>query len=388
MSRGQRWSLALVTGLAIAGLLLVAVQPPRARASADFTVLYSAGRLVLSGHADRVYDQAWLGPVIRRVAGGVAFDSRLPFNEPLAALLPFSLLAALPATIALRVWQGISLLLLVAAIWLLQSAAPLGRRATMLGVLGLLAAAPTWSTLIEGQVSAVLLLGASLVAVAVLRGRPAAALAGAALLAIKPQYLLPALAVLVVLRKPRLIAGALLGAGAVLMSPLMAGGVPALEAMIRAMLGTDQVTPVRLSESWAGWLAGVLPARFDTPVALAIMTAAAIAILWVGPRLRGEPLALLAVAGWAGVLASPHCLPHDLVLLAVPAWCAAALHRESRLPSPLPALVLCDAALVIDELGPPVLLAPALMTAALILYAVAFRRRRAAQIPAHRGAAA
>ena len=82
MSRRRRWSGALVLALALAGAVLVVAQPARSRATADFTVFVSAGRLVLRGHADRVYDQAWLGPEIARSAAGAALDPRLPFNEP------------------------------------------------------------------------------------------------------------------------------------------------------------------------------------------------------------------------------------------------------------------------------------------------------------------
>jgi len=366
---------ALVLAFALAGVALVALQPARSRATADFTVLVSAGRLVLHGHADRVYDQAWLAPEIVRSASGAALDPRLPFNEPLAALLPFTALAALPAGLALRIWQAVSLLLMLAALMALQSAAPLGRRAPLMGMIALAASAPAWSLLLEGQVSAMVLLGAGLMVVALLRSRPMIALPAAALLAAKPQYLLPYLVVLLALRRPRALLAAVAGGGAVLMSPLIAGGLPALQAMVHNALSTDQVTPVRLSESWAGLLAAVLPASLQTPAALAVLGGAMLAVLAFGLARRTDPLPLLAGASWVGVLASPHCLPHDLVLLAVPTWCAAALNRQARLASPVFGVIASDLAVLLDELHPGLPMAPLVMTVVLAVYAVGFRRR-------------
>ena len=371
---------ALLVALAIAGVLLVVFQPARSRVSADFVVFYSAGRLVLRGHADRVYDQAWLGAAIIETAPGTGLDPRLPFNEPLAVLAPFGVLALLPVDVALRAWQAVSGLMILAALAVLQVAAPLHRRAVMIGLVAMMAAAPTWSLLIEGQTSALMLLGAGLVVLAVLADRPAAALPGGALLAIKPHYLLPYLVVLLVLRRKAALSASVAGAAAVLLSPLVAGGVPALQAMLGNALSTDQVTPVRLSESWGGFTAALLPAGWQTPVALALLAAAMVALLGLGWRMRREPIAVLGAAGWMGVLASPHALPHDLVLLAVPAWCAVALHRRGRLPSPAWGLVLCNAALLADELHPSVVVAPVVMTAVLLVYAAAFMRRRAAPV--------
>jgi hypothetical protein len=373
--RRWRWIAALVLALAIAGVALVLIQPTRSRATADFTVFLSAGRLVLEGHADRVYDQGWLGPEIARLAAGVALDPRLPFNEPLAALLPFSALAVFPPDIALRLWQAASVLLMLGAVIALQVAAPLGRRGPLFGLVALLASAPAWSLLLEGQVSGMVLLGAGLTTLAILRPAPVMALPGAALLALKPQYLLPYLVLLLVLRRPRALAAATVGGGAVLMSPLVAGGLPALQAMLHNALSTDQVTPVRLSESWSGLLAAALPADLQTPVGLALLAGAMLAILVLGLKAPSDRLPSLAATSVIGVLASPHCLPHDLVLLAVPTWCAAVLYRQGRLPSPLWGALACDAAVIFDELRPMMPLAPLVMTAALLAYAAAFRRR-------------
>ncbi|HET9847868.1 MAG TPA: glycosyltransferase family 87 protein [Candidatus Dormibacteraeota bacterium] len=385
-SRVRRWATAMIVGLALAGALLVIRQPASSRATSDFVVPYSAGRLVLAGHANRVYDQAWLAPELVRTAAGVPIDPTLPFSEPLALLAPFTILALFPVEVALRIWQGVSVLLLFAGIVTLQALLPLGRRAPITGLILLLAAIPTWSMLLEGQQSALVLLGAAFAATALVGDQPWVALPGAALLALKPQYLAPFLVLLLLRRHPRTMAYALCGSLIVLLSTGLAGGLPAFAAMGHNMLATNSQTPLRLNETWSGLLADVVPAPAQIPAALTVVLGGLVCAAILGIKLRGERLALVAATTWLAVLASPHTLPHDLVLLAVPAWCATALYREGRLPSPLWGLIACDAAIMFDALDPPVRLGAIAMTAVLIAYAVAFMQRRRESV--HRPAAA
>ena len=375
-TRVRRWATGMVLGLALAGALLVIRQPASSRATSDFVVPYSAGRLVLAGHANHVYDQAWLAPELVRTAAGVPIDPTLPFSEPLALLAPFTILALFPLEVALRIWQGVSVLLLFASVVTLQALLPLGRRAPIIGLVLMLAAIPTWSVLLEGQQSALVLLGAVLAATALLGEQPWVALPGAALLALKPQYLAPFLVILMVRRHPRTMAYALCGSVVVLLSTGLAGGLPAFAAMGHNMLATNAQTPLRLNETWSGLLAEALPAPAQIPAAVMVLVAGLVCVAILGIRLRGELLALVAATTWLAVLASPHTLPHDLVLLAVPAWCAMALHREGRLPSPLWGLIACDAAIMVDALDPPVRLGAVAMTAVLIVYTVGFMQRR------------
>jgi hypothetical protein len=341
--------------------------------------------MIRSGQAADVYDQARLGAVLQHLTPGEPIDPRLPFNQPLAAGLVFVPLSLLPIDVAFRVWQLAGAGILLLAFFFLQSAVRLSHRAPWLGWVALLASAPAWATLTEGQLTPVLVLGAALLVVASSDDRVALAGIGGALLAIKPQYLPAYLLVLVAQRRWAGALAALAGGGAILLSPLAAGGPPALAAMARSAFAGDQLVPLRLMEGWVGPLASVLPGPLASRVGLvlfALTTAGLAAIAWRRPPGFNATACLF---GFLAILGSPHSLPHDLVLLAVPAWLCVSLFLESLLPSPLYGLALVDLALLIDLHGTPVTLGPIVLTAALVVYGLQFRRRwtqRAQPLPA------
>jgi alpha-1,2-mannosyltransferase len=365
--------LALVVALAAAGLVVILSQPAASRLSSDFTINYSAGTLIRQGQLAGPYRQPELAAVMNRVAPGGAIDPRLPFSLPLAAGLPYAALSLLPLDLAFRLWQLASVALLLVAVFVINRALPLARTAGF-GMLGLLAAVPTWATLTEGQPTAWLALGGAMVMLALRSDSPALVAGAGALLAVKPQYLPAYLALLFAARRWRSLAAAAAGAGLLLLSPL-AGGVDGLTAMIHNALSANQAVAIRLNESWIGLIGPTLPASIATGVAI-ILYLGVLAALWVLAWRR--PPSLIGFAMLAGVLivlASPHALPHDLLILAVPAWLAMVLYREEALPNPLPGLLLIDLALVIDLHGVDVPLGPIVITAVVAWYGWRFRQR-------------
>jgi hypothetical protein len=389
--------LALTVALAAAGLILILTQSPASRLSSDFTINYSAGVLIRQGHLAAPYDQAALGEMMRRVAPDGAIEPRLPFSLPLAAGLPYVALSLLPFEVAFRVWQLVTLTLLLVAVVLLGHAAPTlpspggggnlgdslpsarGENSAglmALAVLGLLAAVPTWATLTEGQPTAWLFLGGAMVMMA-LRSDSVALSAGAGmLLAVKPQYLPAYLAVLFAARRWRPLAAAAAGGGALLLSPL-AGGIGGLSAMVHNALSANQAVEVRLNEAWVGLFGPVLPGRIAIVVAIILFIGVLSALWLVAWRRPTSVIGFAALAGALTVLASPHALPHDLLILAVPAWLATVLYREGALPNPIPALLALDVALLIDLRGSDVPLGPIVLTGVVAWYVWQFRQRAA-----------
>jgi Glycosyltransferase family 87 len=375
--------LALVVALAAAGLIVVLAQPAASRLSSDFTINYSAGVLIRQGELAGPYRQAQLAEEMQRVAPNGAIDPRLPFSLPLAAGLPYAALSLLPIELAFRLWQLITVVLLLVAVVLLQRGAPTvlslasggGKfKGFGLAMVGVLAAVPTWATLTEGQPTAWLALGGAMVVLA-LRSDSLVLAAGAGmLLAVKPQYLPAYLAVLFAARRGRALAAASVGAGLLLLSPL-AGGVDGLTGMIHNALSANQAVPVRFDEAWIGLVGPVLPAAAATVVAIAVYLGV-IAALWLLAWRRTAPvIGFAALAGALTVLVSPHALPHDLLILAVPAWLAMVLFREDALPNPVPALLVIDLALLIDLHGLDWPLGPVAMTAVLAWCLWQFRQR-------------
>jgi hypothetical protein len=382
--RLTRALLALVLALAAAGLMVVLTQSPASRLSADFTINYSAGMLVRQGHFAAPYQQAELGDMMRRVAPGGAIDPRLPFSLPLGAAVPYAVLSLLPIELAFRLWQLITIALIVVAVLLLQRAAPTlpspgggGKfAATGLAMAGLLAAIPTWTTLTEGQPTAWLFLGGAMVVSVLSWDSPGLAAGAGLLLAVKPQYLPAYVVILFAARRWRSLAAAVAGAGLLLLSPLVGGGA-GLIAMVHNALSANQVVAVRLNESWIGVIGPALPASFATAVAIILYLGVLAALLVLAWRRPASVIGFAALAGALTVLASPHALPHDLLLLAVPAWLAIVLFREGALPNPLPGLLAVDIALLIDLRGVDLPLGPIVMTAVVAWYGWRFRQRAA-----------
>jgi hypothetical protein len=393
----DRVLLALTVALAAAGLIVVLTQSPASRLSSDFTINYSAGALVRQGHLAAPYDQSALGEMMRRVAPNGAIDPRLPFSLPLAAALPYAALSLLPFEVAFRLWQLVTAALLLVAVLLLQRAAapphppppPRGGKLMAmpasgggkykvlgLAMVGLLASIPAWGAFTEGQPTALLLLGAAMVVLALRSDSPALAAGAGVLLAVKPQYLPAYLAILFAARRWRSLAAAAVGGGLLLMSPL-AGGASGLSAMIHNALSANEAVAVRLNESWVGVFGPPLPSRIATMVAIALYLGVLGGLCLLAWRRPASIIGFAALAGALTVLASPHALPHDLLILAVPAWLAIVLYREGSLPNPVPALLVLDVALLIDLRGIDVPLGPIVMTAVVAWYGWQFRQRSA-----------
>ncbi len=371
--------LAVAVALAAAGLVVILTQSPASRLSSDFTINYSAGALVRQGHLAAPYDQAALGAMMQRVAPDGAIDPRLPFSLPLVAALPYAVLSLLPFELAFRLCQLLSAALLLLAVLLLQRAAPIGGKVTLgLGLVGVLAAVPTWGAFTEGQPTAWLLLGATMIVLA-LRSDSLGLAAGAGiLLAVKPQYLPVYLTILFAARRWRSLGAAATGGAIVLLSPLV-GGAAGLSAMVHNALSANQAVAIRLNESWIGVIGPVLPTRVATMVAIALYLAVLLALGRLAWRRLPSLIGFATLAGALAVLASPHALPHDLLILAVPAWLAIVLCRQGALPNPLPALLAIDLAILIDLRGIDVPLGPIVMTAVVAWYGWQFRQRAAQQ---------
>ncbi len=209
-----------------------------------------------------------------------------------------------------------------------------GGKSIGLALLGVLAAVPTWGAFTEGQPTAWLLLGATMIVLAMRSDSPALAAGAGMVLAVKPQYLPVYLTILFAARRWRSLGAAATGGAIVLLSPLV-GGAGGLSGMVHNALSANQAVAIRLNESWIG--------------------------------------------GALAVLASPHALPHDLLILAVPAWLAIGLYRQGALPNPLPALLAIDLALLIDLRGLDIPLGPIVVTAIVAWYGWQFRQRAAQQ---------
>lgn len=370
-ARWPRLAVAVVAAFLIAGLLVVGHQSSLARRSADFTINYSAAMLIREGHPQAIYQRDQLGPLMFRLSDH-AIDPRLPFDAPLALALPWVPLTFLPLELAFHLWQLVTLGLLVLALLLLARWLPLGRRSLPLAIAALLAFPASWALFSEGQSSGLLLLGAVLLIGAWRHDRWWMAAVGALLLGLKPQYLPAYLVLLGAGRQWRTLAAAIVGAFAVGLSPLLAGGVNGMFAMVWSALEAGQGV-VRYNDSLIGTVSPFLPGRLPTLLGFSLW-AIALAALAVAARRgpRAHAIAFATLATTVAILLSPHALPYDTVLLAVPAWLSFVLHRTKAIPNPAPLWMAIALALVVDLGSPFVSLAPVVLLAGLIWYGRAY----------------
>jgi len=373
-ARWQRLTVAVIAAFVIAGIVVIGHQSSLARRSADFTINYAAALLIREGHPQAIYQRDQLGPLMLRLSDN-AIDPRLPFDAPLALALPWVPLTFLPLELAFHVWQVVTLGLLVLALMLLARWLPLGRRTLPLALAALLAFPASWALFTEGQSSGLLLLGAVLLVGAWRRDHWWMAAAGALLLGLKPQYLPAYLILLGAQRQWRTLTAAVLGAVAAGLSPLLAGGVTGLFAMVWSALEAGQGV-VRYNDSLIGTLSPLLPGRLPTFLGFGLWVLALAAVAVAAFRYgRAHTIGLAALATTVAILFSPHALPYDTVLLAVPAWLSFDLYRMKAIPTPAPLWLAVAFAVVVDLGSPFVSLAPVVLLAGLIWYGRLYLRR-------------
>ncbi len=316
-------ALALLMGLVISYAMLLhsgAAGPKKT----DFVPYFSAAHLVGAGHGGAIYSFHQLGrfesSLVRplRVKDGV-----MPYLYPPYFALVLAPLAALPYTAAFLLWVLVNVLLLGGSMALLQRYAGLRGSSAALFWAASLSFLPVLVGLAQGQTSILLLALFTGVFLAARAGRdvPAGCLLACAL--IKPTYVLPVLAVLIIHRRRRaLVAFGVTALGILALPVLFLGssinagyGNTLLQASgWRKQIGGFEA---QWNHSFAGFSQLLLPARAATVVAGLLCLVAVGLFLWFSVRSMNLDVSL-ALAVIVGLLVSPHVLVHDLSLLVIP----------------------------------------------------------------------
>ena len=290
----------------------------------DFSAFYAAGSLAFTP------DVARLEPIVAfQQANGLPIT---PFVYPAGVALPYVAFAALPYGVAAAVHVASMLALLIGAARIGADVLALPRR---WAILGALAWGPAAAGIVSGQNTSLALLLVVLIALAMVRGMPAAAGVLTGILGYKPQLAVPIGGTLVL--RGRWLA-ALLAAAMVAthyaLGVVATGGNLAWPAdwieTLRAYSGPD------LREN--GWQAVSLPgigARLEVVTGLPGFTllgyvAGGLIVLACLPALRRwPPLDAVALACACGLVLSPHAWVYDATLLlpAVAVFAARAVAR-------------------------------------------------------------
>ncbi len=320
---------ALAAGAIVLFLIALAMTPiVPTRPYLDFQVLYQTDMGLLRGIP--VYDYAGQVQMIAQLAG-VQPDqvALLPFPYPPWYALGTIWLAWLPIGMAARVWFGINLLLLFTSIALLTEGWQPIKRVAAFGLAFFFL--PVLGSLLVGQYTFPLLLGASLMIHALQRENAPATTVAAILLTLKPHLgALLLLGVLIYLWQQKNAFGRramlyMLGSGILLfLAGFLADPAWPLN-YVRSLLGFQKAGEVPSCVLCAG-LPAIIGNHLDADhglrvgLVLGAIILVTLAILWAR-RLRGvlqEPARLVAVISLIVLLVSPYLLNYDFLLLLVP----------------------------------------------------------------------
>ncbi|MFZ0299687.1 MAG: glycosyltransferase family 87 protein [Candidatus Sulfotelmatobacter sp.] len=338
-NRLKTWIAVLIVGmLCIHGVLFWKARVLVRQGYPDFTIFYTAGKMLNEGLGHSLYDGALQYEVQQTFAAGVRIrKGPLPYNHPPFEALIFEPLASLDYPTAYLVWIVINLAILGFLPFLLRRYIPVTAQYPLfVWLLVLLGFFPVLVALLQGQ-DVILLLLLNALAFAALK-RNADTLAGCwlGLGVFKFQLILPLVLILLCWKRGMVVRSFVVTAAAMAaISVAITGWVGAVrypwyvlhfeKFMERGGIAVDMPNLRGLLEGWS--FSGF-------PGAHVITIAVSIALLaWVCVKGRGRTHASqrfhlafdhlafdlqFSVAMVAAVLASYHAFPYDLSLLVIP----------------------------------------------------------------------
>jgi len=358
--RLKTWFAVLIVGmLCIHGVLFWRARFLVRQGYPDFTIFYTAGKILREGSSHNLYDGALQYKVQQTFASGVRIrKGPLPYNHPAFEALIFLPLAALDYPAAYLTWSVINLAILGFLPFLLRRQIPvLAQCSPFLWLLVLLGFFPVLVALLQGQDVILLLLFNALAFVALKRNADTLAGVWLGLSVFKFQLIVPLVLIFLCWKRTKVVQSFVVtAAGLAAISVAITGWAGALrypgyvlhfeEFMEKGGIALDMPNLRGLLEGWsfARGLSGV----HVITVALSICL-----LLWAIVKGRGHAPSSghfdlqFSLAMVAAVLASYHAFPYDLSLLVIPlllvvshALETASLRRYGNLALILPAVLL------------------------------------------------
>jgi hypothetical protein len=292
----------------------------------DYAAFYAAGRLVLEGQPNRLYDS----DVVRAVQQ-TAIDARVPEfyvayrNPPFLGIIlaPFAVLDLLPS---FAIWSLASVALLVAAVALALRTLPRLRAHWKLTVLVVAGFCPVYTGLVDGQNAVVSLLLYVLVYLALRGGQDGRAGAWAALGLFKPQLFLVLPIVFAAGRRWRALFVYCGVASALGLASLVLVGPDGAAAWAHIIVGFEPANAAKLAGrmySLKAFFDVLLPEQTGVALGLSLICSLAVLALvirvWHVPGAFRHDLPLRWVLTMlAALLVDPHLLDYDLTVLVLP----------------------------------------------------------------------
>ncbi len=336
----------LLTGISlIAGLTLATSQYhelfgktlPQSGQHHDFLAYYSAGVLSAHHHIEQIYQAAPLIEIQRRIIPQpVGAAGYMPFLNPPPVALFMSWFAGLAEPTARIIWWSLNLALMATIAWNITKNLPAFQRIT--GFFAFILSLPVYQTLIEGQLS-ILILAGCLSAITLKRhDHPNLAAISLSLVWLKPQLAVMVLGVLFLSRAWRIILGYLATPTVVFLALLPFTGFKIYLTYLGFLVGVlashfngaGTIAPsvwqgsLALTQGINGFFVSLFGQSNLTMVnALTLIAAAALLtpfliliIRGTKPNIAGtRPILMLAATGAMILLIDPHLYLQDVVLI-------------------------------------------------------------------------
>ncbi len=294
---------------------------------ADFIAFYAAGRIARQEGPARAYDLALQQDYEERVVGfEIEAEDTFPFPHPPFILPLVQAVAGEHYLLSFLAWSGMmGILLILAALALLKSTG--GRFAAADGRLlaaGSLLFFPAFVSLVNGQDSALLLLGGSLWVWGLFSGRDGLAGLGLALMTVRPHLALP-LALPFAFRRRKVFWWFAAGGGALALFSLAYVGPEGIAGFTRLLFLSGSGEAYHINENKMVNLLGLLLRLFPAlspallrPIGWLAYAAATVGLcLWLR-RCDGWGWREAGTAVLLALFTAPHLHFHDLVLLLIP----------------------------------------------------------------------
>ncbi len=325
----------------------------------DFTIFYTAGKILREGLSRNLYDGTLQYKVQQTFASGVRIrKGPLPYNHPAFEALIFEPLAGLDYPAAYLAWGAINLAILGFLPFLLRRHIPiLAECSPFLWLLVLLGFFPVLVALLQGQDVILLLLLNALAFVALKRDADARAGFWLGVSVFKFQLMVPLVLILLCWKRTKVVQSFVVtAAGLAAVSVAITGWAGALrypayvlhfeEFMERGGIALDMPNLRGLIEGWT------FTRGFPGVHVITILLSVCL-LVWVVVKGRGRTPSSgqfdlqFSLAMVTAVLASYHAFPYDLSLLVIPlllvvsyAIETAPLRRYKNLALMLPAVLL------------------------------------------------
>ena len=293
----------------------------------DFTIFYSAGKILREGLGTELYDETTQYRVQQEFAAGVSIrQGPLPYNHPPFEALLFVPFTYLPYFSAYLLWNVINLLILCSLPLLLRQHIPLiGSASRAFWLLAALAFFPVFVTLLQGQDTIILLLLLALMFISLRKKADFSAGLWLGLGLFRFQVIMALVVLLLLNRKWKAIAG-FLSAGFVLavISIVLVGAKGASNYPSYLWSAEKQMhhgaSIVSDMPNLRGFIETVLGQTVSSPAVNSLIAISSITLLaaatkwklWANVNL-GFSLAIIVA-----ILVSYHSLAHDLSVLFLP----------------------------------------------------------------------